>query len=189
MNFFTFFSNSDFPSRICCHFFRTTLFWQKLLLHAFSKYFDTTVIFSGQLFLHKSCCFLLFQNRHFFGGVIFTEQLIFGAKILQSSHFLRIGGSLQQLFFRKNCVGQRYLKKGYFFKAGTSGKHQPFQKSYILEKTDFSENQFPHYLLFLESCLFRATTFSKDATFYSSYLFRRATFLQHTFSEELLFHS
>ena len=77
----------------------------------------------------------------------------------------------------------------YFLKAGTAAQHQPFQKSYILEKNDFSENQFPHYLLFLESGLFRATTFLKDATFYSSYLFRRATFVQLTFSEELLFHS
>ena len=81
------------------------------------------------------------------------------------------------------------MKNSYFFKAGASAQHQPFLKSYVLEETDFSENQFPHYLLFLESCLLRETTFSKYATFYSSYLFGRATFLQQTFSEELLFHS
>ena len=64
-----------------------------------SNYFDTTVTFTEQLFFQNSCCFLLFQNSHFFTGVIFSEMLLFRRKILQSSHFLRIGGSLQQLLF------------------------------------------------------------------------------------------
>ena len=95
----------------------------------------------------------------------------------------------EQLFFLEELFRIKLCKKELLFQAGTSAQHEPFQKSYVLEKPDFSENQFPHYLLFLERCLFRATIFSKDATFYSSYFFRRATFLQHTFSEELLFHS
>ena len=68
-----------------------------------SNYFDTTVAFSGQLFLQNSCCFVLF---HLFRTVIFSQELFFqnsfffGAKILQSSHFLRTESSLRQLLFR-----------------------------------------------------------------------------------------
>ena len=162
-----------------------------------STYFDTTVTFSGYLFLQNSCCFVLF---HLFRTVTFSQDLFFqnsfffGAKILQSSHFLRIQSSLQQLLFGTAFSEELFRikiskKRATFSKQVLLHSINLFRKGTFLEKTDFSENQFPHYLLFLESCLFRATTFSKDATFYSSYLFRRATFLQHTFSEELLFHS
>ena len=72
-NLVSFFSNSDFPSRICCHFFGTTLFLGEALLHTFWNCFDPAVTFSGQLFLQNNCCFLLFQNSHFFAEVIFSE--------------------------------------------------------------------------------------------------------------------
>ena len=98
-----FFSNSDFLSCVCCHFFRTTLFWYKLLLHTFqSNYFDTTVTFSEHLFLPQQLLIFLF---HFFRTVTFSQELFFqnsfffGGKILQSSHFLRIGISLWELLF------------------------------------------------------------------------------------------
>ena len=55
---FPFFSNSDFPTRICCHFFRTTLFWEKLLRHTFSEY-------------------LLRHNSYFFGTAVSSKQLLF----------------------------------------------------------------------------------------------------------------
>ena len=138
--------------------------------------------------------FSLFQNGHFLAGVIFSEQPLFRSdnsteqRLLENRKFF-MAVTFRKLFFSEEMFRIKISKKGLLFKADTSAQHQTFQKSYILEKPDFSENQFPHYLLFLESCLFRATTFSKDATFYSSYLFRRATFLQHTFWEELLFHS
>ena len=82
----------------------------------------------------------------------------------------------------------------YFFKAGTSAQHQPFQKSYVLEKTDFLENQFLHYQLFLKRCLFGATAFSKDATFYSSHLFQKsyyfiATVSFHSYTSSLFFNN
>ena len=134
---------------------------------------------------------LLFQDNvilveatssHFFRVTTSTQHLLFGG-----SYFFRTATVF--LFFSEELFRLKYLKKGYFFKAGTSAQHQPFQESHILEKTGFSENQFPHYLFFQESCPFRTTTFSKGATFYCRYLFRRATFLLHTFSEELLFHS
>ena len=74
--------------------------------------------FSGQLYFGRSYFFtllqLLFRGSYFFRTaavfsflrtVTLSQELLlqnnffFGAKILQSSHFLRIGGSLQQLFF------------------------------------------------------------------------------------------
>ena len=144
-----------------------------------SNYLDATLTFWGQLFLPNSYCFLLFQNSPY------SQELFFQNNLFFFSFFY----FLEQLFFSEELFRLKYLKKGYFFKADTSAQHQPFQESHILEKTGFSENQFPHYLFFQESCPFRATTFSKGATFCCRYLFRRATFLLHTFSEELLFHS
>ena len=114
-----------------------------------SNYFYTTVTFLWQLFLQNRYCFVLF---HFFRTVTFSQELFFqnsfffGVKILQSSHFLRTGSSLQQLlfgtavFFSEELFRIKISKKSYFFKAGTSARHRPFQKSHILEKNYFSEN-------------------------------------------------
>ena len=99
----------------------------------------------------------------------FQISFIFGETT--SSRFFRLTTSTQQLL----------LRDSYFYRTAVVFFFFPF--------LHFSENQFPHYLLFLESCIFRATTVSKGITFYISYLFRRATFLPLTFSEELLFHS
>ena len=116
------------------HFFRVTTSIQHLLFRS-SYFFRAAAFFS----FSRAVTFsqeLFFQNSFFFG-----------AKLLQSNHFLRIGSSLRQLlfgiaiFFRRNCLGEIYLKKSYLFKAGTSAQHQPFQKSYILEKADFLVKQ------------------------------------------------
>ena len=143
------------------------------------NYFDITVTFLEQLFLQNSCFLLLFENSHFFAGVSFSEQLLFQSETSTEQPFRKpltavvFRGSY---FFRRNYLGQRYLKKNYVIKAGTSAQHQPFQKSNI-----------PDYLLFLESCLFRAAIFSKDATFYSSYIFRRVIFYNILFQKSDFF--
>ena len=160
--------NSILVEATSSHFFRVTSSTQQLL-------------FWGSYFFRTAAVFSFFRTVTFSQELIFQNSFFFGARILQSSHFLRTGSSLRQLLFGTAIFSEelfrtKILKKSYFFIVGTSAQHQPFQKSYILEKTDFSENQLPHYLLFLESCLFRATTFSKYATFCRSYLFRRATF-------------
>ena len=144
-----------------------------ILVKATSSHFfrvtSLTVTFSGQLFLQNSCCFLLFQNSHFLVGVIFSEWLLFRSEnpieqpLLESRKFSTAVTFRNSYFFSEELLKIYISKKSYFFKAGTSAQHQFFQKSYILEKTDLSENQFPHHLLFLVSCLFRASTFSKDA--------------------------
>ena len=131
----------------------------------------------------------LFPRSYFFRKASFLEWKFYRISTSWEQEVLYGRYFLEQLFFLEELLRIKLYKKSYFFKAGTSAQHQPSQKSYVLEKTDFSENQFTHYLLFLENCLFRATTFSKDATFYRSYPLRRATFLQHAFSEELQFHS
>ena len=141
--------------------------------------------FSGQFYFRRnyfrvttSTKQLLFRNRYFyfraaaflrisvFGTVIssqqlfFSEYLLFGAKLLPSSYFLRIGIFLGQLLFETAAflaqvlLRKRYLQKSSFFKAGTSSAHhQHFQKSYILN--------FPHYLLFL------GAAFSEELLFHS----------------------
>ena len=112
------------------HFFRITTSTQQLLLR--SSYFLRTAAFF-------SFCRAVTFSQEFF----FQNSFFFGATLLQCRHFLKIGSSLRQLlfgaaiFFRRNCLGLRYLKKSYFFKAGTSVQHQPFQKSYIWKKLIF----------------------------------------------------
>ena len=104
-----------------------------------------------------------------------------------SSHFFRVTISRQQLLFWDSYFFRTSKKE--VFQSRHFCATSAFSEKLQFGKNNFSENQFLHYLLFQESCLFRATTFSKDAAFYSSYFSRRATFLQHSFSEELLFHS
>ena len=167
------------------HFFRVTTSTQQLL-------------FPGSYFFRTAPVFSFFRTVTFWQELFFQNSFFFGAKILlfQSSHFLRKGSSLRQLhfgvaiFFRRNCLGWRYLRKSYFFKAGTSAQHQPFQKSYILEKTDFLENQFLHNsffwrAVFLEQLLFQKTlpsiagTFSEELLFYNI-LFQKSYYFTAT---------
>ena len=166
------------------HFFRVTTLTQQLLFQG-SYFFRTAAVFSFFTFSEQSLLQqeLYFQNSFFFDRKFYRAVTSWEEEVLYGNCFSEL------LFFSEKLLRIKISKKSNFFKAGTSTPHQLIQKSYILEKTDYSENQFPHYLLFLESCLFRASTFSKDAAFYKSYLFRRATFLQHTFWEEWLFHS
>ena len=117
-----------------------------------SNYFDATVTFSVQLFLQNSCFFFFFRTVTFSQELFFQNSFFFGVKLLQSSHFLRIGSSLWQLlfgtviFFRGTV--QRYLLK-----------QLPLQKRYFLQHT-FSET--------IQSYYFTATvTFHS----YTSYLF------------------
>ena len=86
--------------------FKTCNFLKKGLQD--SNYFNTTFTFSGQLFLQNSCWFLLFQNSHFFAGVIFSEYL---------------------LFWSENSIEQPLLDNRRFFTAVT------FRNNYFLGRT------------------------------------------------------
>ena len=84
--FFFFFSNSDFPYRICCDFFRTTLFLEKLLCHTLSAWLRRR------------------HNSYIFGAAVFSEKLLFSSfseqSIFRSSYFIRIASFSEQKFYR-----------------------------------------------------------------------------------------
>ena len=170
-------------------------------------YFAT---FSGQLYFRRNYFFTLFQSNYFRAGAVFsffrtvTEQsqelffqnsFFFGAKIIQSSDFLRIASSLPQLLSGTAI----FLEE--LFRIKISKKELPFQSSYFCTASIFSEK--PHFgkklifqkmnfritYFFWRAVLLEQLLFQKAPPSNSSYLFRRATFLQHSFSEELLFHS
>ena len=76
-----------------------------------SSYFDKQLVFGGSCFFRTAAVFPFYRTVTFSQELFFQNSFFFGAKILQSSHFLRIGSSLQQLlfgtafFFRRNCLG------------------------------------------------------------------------------------
>ena len=97
-NLVSFFLNSDFSPRICCHFFRTTLFWVKLLLPIFSELLPRhKLLFRDSYFFRAAAFFSFFRKVTFSQGLFFHNSFFFWAKLLQSRHFLRIRSSLRQL--------------------------------------------------------------------------------------------
>ena len=114
------------------HFFRVIFFkvTQELLFRS-SSFFRAAVFFLRSSFLRT-----VIFSKHFF---FFQNTYFFRAKLLPSNHILRIGNSLVQF---RNSYFRRYLQKSYFFEADSSAQHQLFQKSKILRKATFSENQY-----------------------------------------------
>ena len=162
-----------------------------------SNYFDLIAIFPEQLFLQ--CCYFIW-GVSFFRTVTSSQQPFFQnsyffsrAKLLPSSHFLRIGSSLGQVLFRTpTFLVQKLFKIKTFseevlFQPGTSA--QLFQKSYYFEKANFSEKQYSVLLIFLGWLFFQSGYFLKIPYFHSSYFFRKAAFSQHTLPEDILFRS
>ena len=127
-----------------------------------NNYFNATVNFSEQVFLQSSCFFeeLLFQYCYLCTAVNFSESHFFRAKLLLSSHFLRIEGSLGQLLFGAGT----FLAED-FFRIKISTECHPFEAgcttSTFSEEHNFGKSNIPHYLPFLESFLFGAATFFK----------------------------
>ena len=68
------------------HFFRVTTSTQQLL-------------FRGSYFFRTAAFFPFFRTVTFSQELFFQKSFFFGAKILQSSHFLRIKSFLRQLLF------------------------------------------------------------------------------------------
>ena len=140
-----------------------------------SNSFDTTVIFSEQLFL---------QNRYvFWGASIFRtvtslqqsflqNSNFFRAKLAQSSHFLRIGNSLREALFGtptflvEKLFRTKTFQKRYFLEPGTSAQHQLFWK-----------------------LLFRKKLFFGKALFRIAYISWIATILEGAVSEHPRFHN
>ena len=153
------------------HFFRVTTSTQQLL-------------FRGSYYFRRGAVFSFFRTVTFSQELSFQNNFFFGAKFLQSSHFLRIESSLRQLLFRTAIFfgGTVYDKDIY--------KRATFSKQVTLHKIN----------------LFRKATFWKklifqEINFCITYIFWRAFFLEQlflqktlpsiaaTFSEELLFYN
>ena len=82
-----------------------------------------------------------FSGQLLFLSIFFHSCFFFRAKLLLTNHTLRRGNSLKQLPFG-TVTNRRYLQKRYFFEAESIAQHQLFQKSKILEKATFSEQQY-----------------------------------------------
>ena len=106
-----------------------------------NNYFNATVNFSEQVFLQNSCFFeeLLFQYCYLFAAVNFSESHFFRAKLLLSSHFLRIEDSLGQLLFGTGT----FLVED-FFRINISTECHPFEAgctaSTFSEEHDFGKS-------------------------------------------------
>ena len=124
---------SNFPSRICCDFFRTTLFLEKQLLHTFSEW-------------------PLRHNSYIFGAAIFSEQLFFSPfsehSLFHSSYFFQ-----NSFFFRaKKTTEQPLLENKKFFMAVTfrNSYFFPVQDKDIQKRATFSKQVLLHSINFFK---------------------------------------
>ena len=112
-----------------------------------SNCFDTTVTFSEMLFLQSICFFLRGSFLRTF-RIFFQNSYFFRAKLLPSSHFLRMGSSLGQLLFRAATLLAKELFK---IKISTEElvfwkvllhRIKFFRRALFWRKTSFSEKQY-----------------------------------------------
>ena len=139
------------------HFFRITTSTQQLL-------------FRGSYFCRAAAVFSFFRTVTFLQELFFQNSFFFGAKILQSSHFLRIGSSLRHLLFGTTILSEE------LFRIKISKKELLFQSRYFCTASTFSEK-----LHFGENRFFRKSisalpAFSGELSFQSNYLFKRHYF-------------
>ena len=102
------------------HFFRVTTSTQQSLFR--SSYFFRTAAF-----------FSFFRTVTFSQELFSQKSFFFRAKLLQSSHFFRIGSSLQQLLFGTAI----FLEE--LFRIKISKKELLFQSRYFCTASTFSE--------------------------------------------------
>ena len=150
------------------HFFRVTTLTQQLLFRS-SYFFRTAAVFS------------FFRAVSFSQELFFQNSFFFRAKILQGSHFLRIGSSLWQLLF-----GIAIFFSEELFRIKLYKKELHFQSRYFCTPSTFSEK-----LCISEKLInFRITYFFWRALFLEQILFQKTLLsIAGNFSEELLFHS
>ena len=137
-----------------------------------SNYFDTTFTFLEHLFLQRSCFFeeLCFQNNHFFAAVNFSEQLLFQCETSTEQPLPENRKSFRAVTFRNSYLFDRGIVQNKDIYRGATFSKQvllQFQKSYILDKSCFSEKR----------CSALPTS-SGELTFQSGYFFKRRYLLQ-----------
>ena len=109
------------------HFFRETTSTQQLF-------------FRSSYFIRTAAVFSFFRTVTFSQELFFQNSFFFGAKILQHSHFLRIGSSLRQLFFSEKLFRIKISKKELLFQSRYFCTASTFSEKLHFGKTDFSEN-------------------------------------------------
>ena len=127
-----FFPSFDFPSRICCDFFRTALFLENLLRlnsNWHNSYFLGPAISSEQQLFEGS----FFKQSLLGGSYFFQNSYFFRAKLLPKSHFLWIESSLGQLLF----VTASFLAE-VLFRIKISIEGQLFRSRYFCTASTFS---------------------------------------------------
>ena len=152
------FFNSNFPFAYVATFSGQLYFGRSYFFTLFqSNYFDTTVTFSGQLFFRTAAFFPFFRTVTFSQELFFQNSFFFGAKILQHSHFLRIGSSLRQLFFSEKLFRIKISKKELLFQNRYFFLHSinlfgkvTFWKELIFQKINFRVTCFFWRAFFLE---------------------------------------
>ena len=104
------------------------------------------LIFRGRCFFRTAAVFSFFRTFTFSQELFFQKSLLFGAKTLQSSHFLRIGSSLRQLLFGiaifsqelfriKLCKKELLFQSRYFCTASTFSKRVRFGKNWFFRRS------------------------------------------------------
>ena len=158
-----------------------------------SSYFDTT-----EQLLFQSSCF--FRASTFFWQLSFQNSYFFRAKLLPSSHHLRIGSSLgyllfgtvtflaKELFRIKICTEELLFWSRYLCTASTISEELHFGKKRIFQKSNITV--FFWRVVFSESLLFQKTLSSIAATFSEELLFYNILFQKsYHFTATLPFHS
>ena len=117
-------------------------FWRSSSSHVFRITISTQqLIFRSRYFFRAAAFFeeLLFQYCYLFAAVNFSESNFFRAKLLLSSHFLRIEDSLGQLLFGTGT----FLAED-FFRINISTECHPFEAgctaSTFSEEHDFGKS-------------------------------------------------
>ena len=114
---------SFFPPRTCCHIFRTTLFWEKLLLHTFSEYLirHSNYFFGTAISSEQLPFFLFFRTVTFSQELFFSEQLLFSER-----NFYRAGTFWEQEVLYGNYFSQQLFHPEELFRTKISKKELIF---------------------------------------------------------------
>ena len=134
-----------------------------ILVEATSSYFLRVTtstqqsLFGGSYFFRTAAIFSFFGTFTFSQELFFQNSFFFGAKILQHSHFLRIGSSLRQLFFSEKLFRIKISKKELLFQNRYFFLHSinlfgkvTFWKELIFQKINFRVTCFFWRAFFLE---------------------------------------
>ena len=114
-----FFSNGDFPSRICCDVFKTALFSEKLLLHTSSEWplrQSRRATFSNQFCTTSNLKSYVLEKANFSKKAIFCITYFFWrAAVLEQLLFQMTLPSMVATFSETLLVHNILFRKSYYF--------------------------------------------------------------------------